>query len=125
MGVIFLSQFLETQNWEKPQEKLQKFWTDQLAVKNMDISEISKPWYDKWKDGVTSAAPEEAARRYYSVKNLLVNQLRNNMYYQCSQIIEDNKFFDHMMLNQNPNFLNNDWILHTLKAFTKEHPKIC
>src|SRR5215469_11539590 len=41
-ATIFVSQFLETRNWDKASEKLQKFWTDQLAVKGMDISEISK-----------------------------------------------------------------------------------
>lgn len=45
-AAIFVSQFLKTRNWNKAAEKLQKFWTDQLAVKGMDISEISKPWYD-------------------------------------------------------------------------------
>jgi hypothetical protein len=44
-----VSQFLESWDWNKAAEKLQKFWTDQLAVKGMDISEISKSWYDHWK----------------------------------------------------------------------------
>ena len=47
----------------------------------MDITEISTPWYDGLKSGVDTAASPEAARHYYSVKNLLVNQARNNMYY--------------------------------------------
>ena len=35
-----LSQFLETQNWEKAVERLQKFWTDQLAVKDIPGFEL-------------------------------------------------------------------------------------
>ena len=62
--------------WEKAAEILQKFWTDRLAVRNIDLSKIRKPWYDKYKEGVTTAASEEAARRYYSVKSLLTNQVK-------------------------------------------------
>jgi hypothetical protein len=54
-----------------------------------------------------TAASEEAARRYYSVKNLILNQTRNNMYYPCG-IIEDNKFFDI------PDLFNT-WFLHSSK----------
>src|SRR5919199_87448 len=85
-GAVLVSNFLNTYSWEKAVEKLQKFWTDQLAVKDMDISEISKPWYDGWKSRDDKAASPEAARRYYSVKNLLVNQVRNNMYYLSEDI---------------------------------------
>jgi hypothetical protein len=45
------------------------------------------------KSGDVTAASPEAARRYYSVKNLLVNQVRNNMYY-VSEDIKDYRFFD-------------------------------
>lgn len=77
-----------------------------------------------------TAASEEAARRYYSVKKLLLNLVRNNMYYQCDPIIYDYRFFDNFYQakgpnddNQDckdpnckkPNFLNNAWILHSIK----------
>jgi NTE family protein len=130
-GAILVSQFLQTHNWEKAAEKLLKFWTDQLSVKCLDTSEISKPWYDEWVKRNPSAASEEAARRYYSVKKLLLGQVRNNMYYMCPPIpIQDNKFFDHLYQEKGPNdenpdckdpnckkpnFLNNDWVLHSLK----------
>jgi NTE family protein len=45
------------------------------------------------------------------------------MYYQCNQIIEDNRFFDRMTLNQHPNFLHNDWILHSAKPLQKSIQK--
>jgi NTE family protein len=77
----------------------------QLPVRNLDIREISKQWYDEWIKRTPTAASEEAARRYYSVKKLLLNQVRNNMYYQCNPIIKDEKFFDSL----------NDWPLHSIK----------
>ena len=114
-GAIFVSNFLNTQSWEKAAEKLQKFWTDQLAVKHMDITEISKTWYEGLKNGqkcgVATAASPEAARRYYSVKNLLVNQVRNNMYY-VSDDIKDNKFFDNFQLCEQRQECNCNWIVY-------------
>ena len=71
---------METQNSEKAAKMLQKFWKNKLAVKDIDISELSKPWYDKWIINSPNAASVEAARRYYSVKKLVLNQVRNNMY---------------------------------------------
>lgn len=114
-GAIFVSNFLNTQSWEKAAEKLQKFWTDQLAVKCMDITEISKPWYEGWKNGqkcgVVTAASPEAARRYYSVKNLLVNQVRNNVYY-VSEDIKDDTFFDNFQLCEQRQECNCNWIVY-------------
>jgi NTE family protein len=40
-AAVLVSQFLQTHNWEKAAEKLRKFWTDQLSVKCLDISEVS------------------------------------------------------------------------------------
>ena len=51
-GAILVSQYLQTQNWEKATEKLQKFWINQLSVKCLDIAEVSKPWYDQWINGI-------------------------------------------------------------------------
>ena len=73
-GAILVRQFLETQNWQKAAEKLERFWTNQLSVKSLEISELSKPWYDQWIKRIPTAASEEAARRYYSVKKLILNQ---------------------------------------------------
>jgi hypothetical protein len=106
----------------KSSRKAAKFWTDQLAVKCMDTTEISKQWYEGLKNGqksgdVTVASPE-AARRYYSVKNLLVNQVRNNMYY-VSEDIKDYRFFDNFQLCEqrqecNCNWIvSNEWLVHS------------
>jgi predicted acylesterase/phospholipase RssA len=47
-GAILVSQYLETKSWEKASEELEKFWTDQVSLKSLDIGELSKPWYDEW-----------------------------------------------------------------------------
>ncbi|HEY7081684.1 MAG TPA: patatin-like phospholipase family protein [Nitrososphaeraceae archaeon] len=125
-AAIFVSQYLETQNWEKAAKMLQKFWKDQLAVKEIDISELSEPWYNNWIIGSPYAASVEAARRYYSVKKLVQNQVRNNVYSPVQTKI-DNVFYDNAYQNKGPNddnpdckdpnckkpnFVNNDWFLH-------------
>ena len=117
-------------DWVKASDKLHKFWTSQLSIKSLDISELSKPWYDEWTKRTSTAASEEAARRYYSVKKLLQDQVRNNMYYQCNPINYDIKFFDNFYQPKGPNddfqdcknpkckkpnFLNNVWVLHSIK----------
>src|SRR5215210_4174781 len=94
-GAILVSQFLQTHNWEKAAKKLRKFWTEQLSVKCLSISELSKPWYDEWLKRNPSAASQEAARRYYSVRKLKLCLVRKNMYYVCPDIpIKDDRFFD-------------------------------
>jgi NTE family protein len=113
-GTILVSQFLETQSWEKAAEKVQRFWTKQLSLKRLDITELSKPWYDEWLKRNPTAASEESARRYYAVKKLLSNQVRNNMYYQCVPPIEDDKFFDNQY---------NSWPLHSSKPLQESIEK--
>jgi predicted acylesterase/phospholipase RssA len=88
-GAILVSQYLETKSWDKASEELEKFWTDQLSLKSLDIGELNKPWYDEWVKRNPTAASEEAARRYYSVKKLLLNQVQNNMYYLLEYIKDD------------------------------------
>jgi NTE family protein len=93
------------------------------------FSQLSKPWHDKWKAGNPAAASEEAARRYYSVKKLLLDKMRNNMYY-LESIINDDRFSDSLYTDEGPNddnpnckdpnckkpnFLNNVWFLHSSK----------
>jgi hypothetical protein len=73
-GAILVSQYLETKSWDKASEELERFWTDQLSLKSLDIDELKKPWYDEWVKRNPTAASKEAARRYYSVKKLLLNQ---------------------------------------------------
>ena len=130
-GAVLLSEFLKTKRqneregkrvifkdcWDEAVEKLYEFWKKQLAS-NPDITEIQKPWYDKWKDKKNNNNPdiacEETARRYYSVKKLLQDGAPN--IYEFSKIIEDKKFFDK----------NNKWYLYDnkkLKESIKEYVK--
>lgn len=113
-GAMLVSQFLETQDWEKAAEKLQKFWRKQLSFRCLDITELRKPWYNEWLKRNPTAASEESARRYYSVKMLLSGKVRNNMYYQCIPPIEDNKFFDNQY---------NSWLLHSNKPLQESIAK--
>src|SRR3954454_8779958 len=116
-GAVLLSEFLKTKRqnekegkrvifkdcWDEAVEKLYEFWKKQLAS-NPDITEIQKPWHDKWKDRKNNnnldIACEETARRYYSVKKLLQDGAPN--IYEFSKIIEDKRFFDK----------NNKWYLY-------------
>jgi len=91
-GAILVSQFLKTRSWKRAAEKLEKFWTEQLSLKSLDVSDLNKQWHEQWMKRNPTAASEEAARRYYSVLKLVLNLTRNNMYYQCN-IINDTKFF--------------------------------
>ena len=123
-GAILVSQYLETKSWEKASEELEKFWTDQVSLKSLDIGELSKPWYDEWVKKNPTTASEEAARRYYSVKKLLLNQVRNNMYYRL-EYIKDDRFFDTLQLHtQDPSScFNNDWLLHSNKPLRESIEK--
>jgi predicted acylesterase/phospholipase RssA len=123
-GAILVSQYLETKSWEKASEELEKFWTDQVSLKSLDIGELSKPWYDEWVKKNPKAASKEAARRYYSVKKLLLNQVRNNMYY-FQEYIKDDRFFDSLQLHsQDPaSCFNNDWLLHSNKPLRESVEK--
>ena len=123
-GAILVSQYLETKSWDKASEELEKFWTDQLSIKSLDIGELNKPWYDEWVKRNPTVASEEAARRYYSVKKLLLNQVQNNMYYRL-EYIKDDRFFDTLQLHtQDPSScFNNDWLLHSNKPLRESIEK--
>jgi NTE family protein len=123
-GAILVSQYLETKSWDKASEELEKFWTDQLSIKSLDIGELNQPWYDEWVKRNPTAASEEAARRYYSVKKLLLNQVQNNMYYRL-EYIKDDRFFDTLQLHtQDPSScFNNDWLLHSSKPLRESIEK--
>jgi NTE family protein len=123
-GAILVSQYLETKSWEKASEELENFWTDQVSLKSLDIGELSKHWYDEWVKKNPKAASEETARRYYSVKKLLLNQVQNNMYYLL-EYVKDDRFFDTLHLHtQHPaSCFNNDWLLHSNKPLRESIEK--
>ena len=65
-AAILVRQFLETQSWVKAADKLNKFWTCQLSIENLDISDLSKPWYDEWMKRTATAASQEAKKILFS-----------------------------------------------------------
>jgi predicted acylesterase/phospholipase RssA len=112
-GAILVSQLLKTRSWGKAAEKLEKFWTEQLSVKSLDVSDLNKQWYAQWMKRNPTVASEEAARRYYSVLKLILNLTRNNMYYQCNTI-DDTKYFFKPPV---------PWILHSSKPLQESIEK--
>jgi predicted acylesterase/phospholipase RssA len=70
-GAILVSYFLENKKWEGSAERLESFWK-YLSTPTPQISEASKQWKEEYEKGNNpSLASEEAARRYYSVKEFL------------------------------------------------------
>jgi len=71
-GAILVSYFLENKNWKGCAERLESFWK-YLSTPTPQISEALKQWKAEYEKGNNppSLASEEAARRYYSVKEFL------------------------------------------------------
>jgi NTE family protein len=67
-AAILVSSFLENKNWEGSAERLESFWK-YLSTPTPQISEALKQWKAEYEKGNNhSVASQEAARRYYSVK---------------------------------------------------------
>jgi NTE family protein len=70
-GAILVSYFLENKKWEGSAERLESFWK-YLSTPTPQISEALKQWKAEYENGNNpSVASQEAARRYYSVKEFL------------------------------------------------------
>jgi NTE family protein len=78
------------ESWNGSDEMLEHFWKEDTST----LTTVENPYYEYWwKYGnVLSSASSEAARRYYSVKQLLAAGARNVYYPLPSKI--DTKFFD-------------------------------
>jgi predicted acylesterase/phospholipase RssA len=134
-GAILVSQFLENQSWEKAVKELEKFWNDKDKGLASEISIDKLPDMNRWlKDGewykqsVTGAASNEAARRYNSVKYFKVNGAPKM--FSPNPIRPDFKFFDSN--NEWRFFYSNELLKDTIlsfakfpitTAFHKNHPK--
>jgi NTE family protein len=89
--------------WENSADKLEKFWTDQIAS-TPDLSTTNYYYYnERWTDNnregssgiYPQAATAEAARRYYSAKTFLYSGARNVFQPIYGQFpLNDYKFFD-------------------------------
>jgi len=94
-AAILVSHVIHNNNsWRGSVEKLNGFW-DHVSV-NADI-QIMVPafneWWKNWHNLYPNAASEEAARRYYSVKEFLFTGIQN-VYSSPPFMRVDDKFFD-------------------------------
>ncbi|HKI07103.1 MAG TPA: patatin-like phospholipase family protein [Nitrososphaeraceae archaeon] len=113
--------------WEGSADKLEEFWTDQIAS-TPDLSITSydtyyQIWNDvkAWRDIYPQAATAEAARRYYSAKAFLYGGAKNVLQPIEGQFpLYDNKFFDNNRLDD----INNLWFRcsnHPLEQSVKKY----
>ena len=100
-GAVLVSQFLKTGSWEDAVNQVEKFWRDSdyglASNPNEDIEKSPTwlPWKEDewyWKKKVPGIASKEAARKYYSVKQLSTHGVKN--VYLPPTIRPDFKFFD-------------------------------
>ena len=76
-GAILVSYFLENRTWKGSAERLEDFWK-YLSTPTPEISEALKQWKaEKVKGTNPLIASEEAARRYYSVKEFYKSGIKN------------------------------------------------
>jgi NTE family protein len=92
-GAILVSYFLENKKWEGSAERLESFWK-YLSTPTPQISEALKQWKAQYEKGNNpSLASEEAARRYYSVKEFLKSGVEK-VFKPIYPPIADNRFCD-------------------------------
>jgi NTE family protein len=114
--------------WKDSADKLEEFWTDQIAS-TPDLSTTNYYYYyEQWNDNregssgiYPQAATAEAARRYYSAKTFLYRGARNVFQPIYGQFpLNDYKFFDSSHLDD----INNLWFRYSnypLKKSIKDY----
>ena len=111
-GAILVSYFLENKKWEGSAERLESFWK-YLSTPTPQISEASKQWKEEYEKGNNpSLASEEAARRYYSVKEFLKSGVEK-VFKPIYPPIVDKRFCD----SQNP------WLVYDNQPLRKSIEK--
>src|SRR5918994_5202488 len=90
-AAVLVSHFVENKSWMGSSEKLIEFW-EYLSCPTPDITEMSANWKKEHDKNNPNAASAEAARRYYSVKRLLISGV--DKVYSPLPPREDGKFFD-------------------------------
>ena len=90
-ATVLVSHVIENKTWKGSLEKLVAFW-EYLSCPTPDITKISANWKKQYDDNRPNVASEEAARRYYSVKELLKSGLEK--VYSPLPPKVDEKFFD-------------------------------
>ena len=114
-GAILVSYFLENKKWEGSAERLESFWK-YLSTPTPQISEASKQWKEEYEKGNNpSLASEEAARRYYSVKEFLKSGVEK-VFKPIYPPKEDKRFCD----SQNPWLVyDNQPLRNSIEKFAK------
>ena len=91
-AAILVSYFLENKTWNGSAKRLEEFWK-YLSTPTPQISEALKQWRAEKEKGNPSIASEEAARRYYSVKEFLKSGIER-VFTPIYPIKDDNRFYD-------------------------------
>ena len=109
-GAVLVSQFLKTGSLEEAVKQLENFWTDSdhgLAsnlLLNIETLPALTPWKEHedwyWRRKLSGIASKELAKRYYSVKQLLISGAKN--VYLPPTIRHDYKFLDS----------SNEWVVY-------------
>lgn len=91
-AAILVSYFLENKTWDGSGKRLEDFWK-YLSTPTPQISEALKQWKAEKEKGNPLIASEEAARRYYSVKEFLKSGVER-VFMPIYPIKDDNRFYD-------------------------------
>jgi predicted acylesterase/phospholipase RssA len=107
-GAILVSSFLENKTWKGSAEKLEAFWRYLSTPTPEKISEELILWKAAYEFGVPSVASEEAARRYYSVKEFARSGVEK-VFKPILPPKQDKRFFD----------IQNQWIVYDNQPLRK------
>jgi len=91
-AAILVGYFLENKTWKGSAKRLEDFWK-YLSTPTPQISEALKQWRAEKEKGNPSIASEEAARRYYSVKEFLKSGVER-VFMPIYPIKDDDRFYD-------------------------------
>ena len=104
---ILANYFMQHNEWENATEKLQEFWNDVSTITDVEIDPTFDSRWNYYHAIDPRVAKAEAARRFYSVRELLTYGAKN--IFGPPDVIPDNKFFDPL----------NTWFLYDSKPLEK------
>lgn len=107
-GAVLVSYFLENKTWKGSAEKLEEFWRYLSTPTPPNISEELTLWKAAYEYGVPSVASEEAARRYYSVKEFAKSGVEK-VFKPIHPPKQDKRFFD----------IQNQWLVYDNQPLRK------
>ena len=113
-AAILVGYFLENKTWKGSAKRLEDFWK-YLSTPTPQISEALKQWKVEKEKGNPLVSSEEAARRYYSVKEFLKSGVEN-VFKPIPPPKEDKRFYD----SQNKWLIyNNDPLRKSIERFAR------